>query len=141
MVRTASLIVLAVTLGACGEHASTGPIISNGESSVFWDAGREAIRRGKEGSLDTIAVQVTMVDRYGAESLAPALTFSWAAEDVRRANWAKMSPTMAVDLASMRIDGREGLNSLRAWCDTDASTLRICGQERDRATTAYWSQH
>ena len=123
-----------VCLGACGGPLS-GDVTADYIESAVSDAQREALRRGKRNALDTLSVRVETTDAYGNEGTAPALTFIWKKSDLERANWKTIKDYQVLDLASVRIDHRNGVIALHHWCErySEVLTPRLCGQEKLRA--------
>lgn len=132
--KRVALIACLLMLAACGQPL-TGDIKAGYIESVVSDAKREAIRRGKRDALDSFSVRVETSDKFGNESDAPALSFSWAQADLDRVNWKGIADYQVLDLATVRIDHRNGVIALHDWCGPDGRVLtpRLCGVERTRA--------
>lgn len=129
---------LILGLTACSGPA-TGPVVSDGSSSVVADAARAVEDRWQPETPLSFAVSVELEDAKGNPSSDAALQFDWTGSTMTGINADNIDRYQLVDLANVTILSARGVIALAEWCDDNgrALTPRLCGQERARAEEAW----
>ena len=139
MVRAAATLMVGL-LAAC-TAPKDGPLLTNGEAATIKTAADEALRRASKGHSPPLVVVVRVVDRYGFRTTVPALTFTWAPQELARINWKGIDGSRLLDLADVTVNGREGVRALSVWCFTRGHarnlTPQLCGTKYEPAVAAF----
>lgn len=143
MRRAAILAVVGVLATACSRPS---PVVDNAatETAVSSAADR-ALALGKSGKLESsgVTVMIGVTDRYGAQSQAPALRFTWRTDDLKRVSWDGMRSYPLLDLSTPEILSRHGARALGNWCidpegeNGKALTPTLCGKAYEAAAESF----
>lgn len=129
--------LFALCVAGCGEepnHDSFEPIIVGSSYDAFVAASEKALGLGPAASDLYFVVKVQLVDSYGRETLAPVVTLTWAAEDLKMVNWKGFSRYQMANLAQVQINGPRGVMAFAEWCEKwRALTPRLCGTQREKS--------
>lgn len=119
---------------AAGQPAAPGASPAQLEGEYFDTALQEvrnwlASHKRDRDLAAGVTLRVQTRDDYGNTGSAPALSLSWPAEERSKINWAGIDEYQLLNLAHLRIDGREGIRVATWWCnksDYAPLTPKLC---------------